>query len=159
MLGTEDRLELRAMADRYCSAVDDGDAAGMTALFVPAGRLVVYEPGATTPLRVWDGEAGFQRLLSVLRDRYRRTFHMIGNHWCEATGEGARGETYCLACHLRETSAGDQEEVAVIRYRDQYVRTAGGWRFSERAAHRQWTTVRPVSTARHEIDTALAGER
>ena len=161
MTGFEDQAAMRRLADVYCSAVDDGDAERMDALFVPEGRLVVYPPGKwpgeAEPLRSWSGVTDFQRLLTVLAESYVRWVHFLGNHWVEVDGDSAAGEAYLFACHLRTTPAGDEEEVALIRYKDGYRRTGDGWRFVERNACRQWTTVRPVSAARHEIDLALRG--
>jgi hypothetical protein len=159
----EDGWALRRLADVYCSAVDDGDAERMASLFVPGGRLVVYRPGewpgTAEPLREWEGVEGFRRLLGVLRESYIRWVHFLGNHWTELSGDRAEGEAYLLACHLRAgAERGEEaEEVAVIRYKDQYIRTEAGWRFHERNACRQWTTVRPVSAGRHEIDAVLHG--
>jgi hypothetical protein len=159
MISFEDHAAMRHLADVYCSAVDDGDAERMASLFVPGGQLVVYPPGTwpgeAEPLRSWTGVADFRRLMAVLADSYVRWVHFLGNHWVEADGGEASGEAYLLACHLRAGAGGEEEEVAVIRYKDHYRRTADGWRFTERNACRQWTTVRPVSAARHEIDLAL----
>jgi hypothetical protein len=159
----EDGVALRRLADVYCSAVDDGDAERMASLFTADGRLVVYPPGTwpgeAAPLRRWDGIEGFRRLLSVLERTYIRWVHFLGNHWTEVAGERAEGEAYLLACHLRAGSGGEEEEVAVIRYKDLYVRTEAGWRFQERNACRQWTTIRPVSAGRHEIDSVLHGPK
>lgn len=160
-----DRLDVRRLADVYCSAVDDGDAARMASLFTADGRLVVYAPGASPgsgePLRRWDGEPGFARLISVLAESYERWVHFLGNHWVDFDDDRASGEAYLFACHLRRAADGAslEEEVAVIRYIDYYVRTADGWRFEERNAQRQWTTVRPVSASQHEIDAVLHGQR
>jgi len=160
-----DHLAMRRLADVYCSAVDDGDAERMAALFVPGGELVVYRPGQwpgedVKPLRRWQGVDDFARLLAVLADSYVRWVHFLGNHWVEIEGDDAYGEAYLQACHLREATDGtQQEEVAVIRYKDFYVRSDEGWRFRERNACRQWTTVRPVSTERHEIDAVLHESR
>ena len=85
--------------------------------------------------------------------------HFLGNHWTEIDGDRAHGQTYLQACHLREREDRLEEEVAMIRYQDHYVKTADGWRFEERNACRQWTTVRPVTTGQHEIDAALHGRR
>jgi hypothetical protein len=157
----EDQVALRRLADVYCSAVDDGDAELMASLFAPGGRLVVYRPGdwpgSGEPLRRWDGIEGFRKLLSVLGESYVRWVHFLGNHWVEVDGDRAHGQAYLFACHLRERDGREEEEVAVIRYVDHYVRTADGWRFEERNACRQWTTVRPVQAAQHEIDAVLHG--
>ena len=86
-----------------------------------------------------------------------RWVHFLGNHWVDIDGDRASGEAYTMACHLRRTGAAQEEEVALIRYRDFYRRTDDGWRFTERHAFRQWTTTRPINAARHEIDLALHG--
>ena len=133
------------------------------ALFSADGSLVVYPPGTwpgdVEPLRRWDGREGFARLLDVLAGSYVRWVHFLGNHWVEVDGDRAAGEAYLLARHLRAGEHGQEEEVAVIRYKDFYVRTTDGWRFAERNACRQWTTVRPVSAGQHEIDAVLHGRR
>jgi hypothetical protein len=162
MTDFEDQVAMRRLADVYCSAVDDGDAAAMAALFAPGGRLVVYRPGdwpgAGEPLRRWDGIEGFTKLLAVLEQAYVRWVHFLGNHWVEVDGDRASGEAYLFACHLRTRGDGaEEEEVAVIRYKDLYVRTSDGWRFEERNACRQWTTVRPLVAGTHEIDALLHG--
>lgn len=157
----EDDAATRRLASIYCSAVDDGEAERMASLFVPSGKLVVYPPGSTPgsaePLRFWEGEEGFRKLISVLGQSYVRWVHFLGNHWVEVDGDRANGEAYVFACHLREGAGGQEEEVAVIRYRDLYVRTDGGWRFETRNAYRQWTTVRPVDAGQHQIDAVLHG--
>ena len=160
----EDHVACRRLADVYCSYVDDGDAKAMASLFHPIGKLVVYNPGdwpgAAEPLRQWDGEEGFARLISVLQQSYERWVHFLGNHWVELDGDRAAGEAYVFACHLRKGADGaEEEEVAVIRYKDFYVRTPNGWRFTERNACRQWTTVRPVSAGQHQIDAVIHGRR
>lgn len=162
MSDIEDWVALRRLADVYCSAVDDGDAARMQALFVPDGHLTVYAEGADPredePMRRWD-VAGLQQLIQVLQDSYVRWVHFLGNHWAEVDRDRAAGETYLLARHLRERSHGHEEEVAVIRYADTYVRTPAGWRFEDRNVRRQWTTVRPVGASQHDIDAVLHGRR
>lgn len=159
MLNADDFVAMRQLASVYCSAVDDGDADRMAALFVPDGRLIVYPagamPGSSEPLRRWEGAAGFSKLIAVLRQSYLRWVHFLGNHWVEGDGDTAQGEAYLFACHLRQGANGEEEEVAIIRYRDQYIRTADGWRFRERHAYRQWTTLRSIDARQHEIDTAL----
>jgi hypothetical protein len=164
MTELEDHAAMRRLADVYCSAVDDGNAELMASLFADGGRLVVYRPGewpgTAEPLRRWDGIEGFRKLLSVLEQAYVRWVHFLGNHWVEVDGDRASGEAYLFACHLRTGADGaEEEEVAVIRYKDFYVRTPDGWRFEERNACRQWTTVRPLTPSTHEIDSLIHGRK
>jgi hypothetical protein len=162
-MNSDDLVAMRQLASVYCSAVDDGNAERMASLFVPNGQLIVYpagsQPGSAEPMRHWEGIAGFSKLIGVLGQSYLRWVHFLGNHWVEVNGDTAHGEAYLFACHLRAGDDGEQEEVAVIRYRDNYVRTADGWRFGERHAYRQWTTLRPIDVRQHVIDIALHGAR
>jgi hypothetical protein len=159
----EDQVATRRLCAIYCSVVDDGNAERMASLFVPNGRLVVYapgsSPGSSAPLRRWEGIEGFRKLIATLGQSYVKWVHFLGNHWVEINGDLAEGEAYLLAHHLRDRANGQEEEVAIIRYRDRYVRTNDGWRFQERNAIRQWTTVRPVIGHQHEIDAVLHGKR
>jgi hypothetical protein len=161
MSNFEDYVATRQLASIYCSAVDDGNTERMASLFVPNGQLIVYSvgsaPGSAEPLRRWEGAEGFGKLITVLGQSYLRWVHFLGNHWVEVNGDTAQGEAYVFACHLRAGDNGEEEEVAVIRYRDNYVRTVEGWRFSERHAYRQWTTLRGIDARQHGIDTALHG--
>jgi hypothetical protein len=155
----EDQVATRRLATVYCSAVDNGDAELMESLFVGGGQLVVYAPGSKPgvgePLRHWQELDGFRKLIATLQQSYVRWAHFLGNHWVEVGGDQAIGEAYLMACHLRQSADAQVEEVAIIRYQDSYVRTSSGWRFAQRNACRQWTTVRPVTTTRHEIDAVL----
>jgi hypothetical protein len=158
-----DQVATRRLASIYCTAVDDGDAERMASLFVAGGQLVLFapgsQPGSAEPLRRWQGVEGFRKLVATLTQSYVRWVHFLGNHWVEVNGDRAAGEAYLMACHLRDSARGQEEEVALIRYRDFYVRTAQGWQFEQRNAYRQWTTVRPVAATQHEIDTVLQGTR
>src|SRR5262249_34998710 len=113
MMFAADLTETRVLASRYCSAVDDGDAARMASLFEPPGRLVVYAPGSTPgksePLRRWEGEQDFARLITVLRESYDRWVHFLGNHSVEVDGDRAAGEAYLLSLGLRRRSDGTEE--------------------------------------------------
>jgi SnoaL-like protein len=156
MTDFEDQVAMRRLADMYCSAVDDGDAEAMAALFVPDGRLVVFAPGTGPgdgePIGILHGVADFARLMASLKKSYVRWLHVLGGHWVTVDGDRATGDSTLTANHLRDD---DTEEVALYRYQDHYVRTAEGWRFRERNACRQWTTVRPVTPATHAVDTGM----
>ena len=152
-------MATRQLASVYCSAVDDGDPERVVSLFVPGGGLSVYGRGKDTPMARLCGVDDFRRLTDALARSYVRWVHFLGNHWVESDGETAEGETYLMACHLRDVDGTHVEEVAVLRYRDEYVRTADGWRFAERHARRQWTSGRPLGETRHAIDAAMGPPR
>jgi catechol 2,3-dioxygenase-like lactoylglutathione lyase family enzyme len=135
---TADLLELRRLVDAYASAVDDGDGAGMAALFVPDGRLLVYEAGSDELAYSYRGPAELANVAAEMERLYTRTFHFVGNFVCEIDGDGATGTPYCVASHLRDDGRGPQIVVMPVRYRDTYVRTPDGWRFEERICTVQW---------------------
>lgn len=140
-----DRLALRALVDRYASAVDARDADAFADLFTPEAVLAVYERDGDDPVVEYRGHAALREVMNLLRS-YSATFHLMANHVCEIGPSGATGETYCMAHHLTEAEAGAgaTDLVMYIRYRDAYARTPGGWRFARRDVLRQWTEERPA---------------
>ncbi|HWF52857.1 MAG TPA: nuclear transport factor 2 family protein [Solirubrobacteraceae bacterium] len=138
-----DRTELRALVDAYASAVDTRDTARFLSLFVPDARLTIHQPGATTPV-TFTGHDELPGALEPL-SAYRATMHLMANHTCELAADSARGETYCLAHHLRPSGDGWEDLVMVIRYGDRYVRPEDKWRFAARDVRIEWTELRPAS--------------
>ncbi len=140
-----DRLALQDLAAHYARCVDRRDFAPLADLFVPSGRIVVYhgDPAKIDPTWTLDGVekiiAGMNQL-----DQYRATQHVLGQQTAEIEGDSARGETYCMANHLHEEDGRMLNFVMAIRYQDSFVRTADGWRFSERVLATDWTEDRPV---------------
>ena len=71
------------------------------------------------------------------------TFHLVGNHSIEVTGDSASGEVYCEAHHLASDGV---DHVMFIRYLDRYRRDGEVWRFAERETFVEWTEDRvPVN--------------
>jgi 3-phenylpropionate/cinnamic acid dioxygenase small subunit len=140
-----DVLELRALVDRYAAAVDDLDADGFVALFLPEAVLDIYAPGADEPAAVYRGADELRGVFDLLA-RFERTHHMMGNHLCELDGDAGTGHVHCIARHLRRHEGEERDLVMVIRYRDAYRRTPEGWRFAERQVRLQWTEDHPAST-------------
>ena len=138
-----DRLALRALVDRYASAVDARDADAFAALFTADGVLAVYESEGREPVVEYRGHEALRDVMGLLRT-FSTTFHVMANHICETAGDEAAGEVYCTAHHLTETGEGATNLVMYIRYRDAYLRTTAGWRFSRRDVLRQWTEERPA---------------
>ena len=140
---TADVLALRALVDRYASAVDARDADAFAALFTPGAVLAVYESEDADPVVEYRGHEALRGVMGLL-STYSSTFHLMANHLCATAGAEATGEVYCMAHHLTEDAGGATDLVMYIRYRDAYERTPGGWRFARRDVLRQWTEERPA---------------
>ena len=139
-----DLLALRALVDRYASAVDARDADGFAGLFTAGGSLAVYETEDAEPVVEYRGHDALRSVMDLLRN-FSTTFHLMANHTCAVAGDEATGEVYCMAHHIIEgADGGETDLVMYIRYRDAYVRAPEGWRFARRDVMRQWTEERPA---------------
>ena len=143
-----DRLEIRALVDRYARAADQVDGPGAATLFIPEGVLRIFERGITEPVRERIGREAIATAFAGL-SRYDVTVHVVANHLVEIDGDAASGETYCLAHHVRTVGEGAQAHLSdymmAIRYLDTFARTAEGWRIAQRHLQLEFTEERPVS--------------
>ena len=116
----------------YCHLVDFGNAPGIADLFTTQGRWTSAEVDM-------DGQdairAGFTRRQAVTR---RQSRHLCTNVVIDVTGDEAAGLCY-LVNYRHDSESGSAESPApagipkyVGEYRDRFVRTPHGWRFSER---------------------------
>jgi hypothetical protein len=129
--------ELRHLADVYALTMDDRDAETLIGLFAPEGVLTI----ASEQTREFAAPEGLVQIIGYM-SRYAETMYFVGNHVCEIDGDRASGETYSMAYHRRD----GQLIVNAIRYLDEYVRLADGWRFQRRDARILWTEARELST-------------
>lgn len=150
-VNTADAVALRRLVDRYAMTVDAGDGPGFAELFEEDALLqVYYGPESAGPPAETRGRDRLSAIPERL-GRYDRTFHFVGNHVCSVDGDGATGQTYCLAHHVNQNPMGGTDYVMVICYDDTYRRgTDGCWRFARRRVLTQWTetrTINPVPTS------------
>jgi uncharacterized protein (TIGR02246 family) len=141
------RIALRALVDEYASAVDARDGDRFAGVFTADGVLAIIEPGDDDPALVYTGADELRAVMKLLAP-YSTTFHLMANHTCRVDGARAEGEVYCLANHLTEEEDGPRNTVMVIRYRDTYESTDGGWRIARRDVLRQWTEYHAAERAR-----------
>ena len=128
--------ELRALVDGYAVAVDERDAAALTALFASDGVLAIVGADGVESHRYVGREA-----IAEVTDRlgrYDRTMHLVSTHRCRADEHGGTGVAYCEAHHRR----GDADAVRFIRYDDEYVRADGRWCFGFRSVTTLWIDER-----------------
>ena len=121
----EAELAIRALAARYCFAIDDHDLDAVGDLF-------------TDDARVWsrDGVMDAQGRAAII-EQYRGRFAVLGpsnhvshDHWIRF-GSDPDSATGLLSAHA-ELYRNDTPMVTALRYTDEYRRVGGQWRFSER---------------------------
>ena len=93
----------------------------------------------------YDGRAAIVSTLDYLDAHYPRSMHFVGNHQVELAGETAKGLVYCLAHHVYSRDGEDRDTLMVIRYQDEYRRTADEWRIARRALRIDWQEDRPLT--------------
>jgi hypothetical protein len=132
------RAELRALVEDYATYTDQLDYDAWVDLFVPDGEFTSSNPDATEPFYAARGRAELEGVLHN-NDGWERTFHFIGNHRCTfVEGQNPTGVTYCQASHLMAGSNPRKAFIMLIKYNDEYVLTADGWRFAARHQDFAW---------------------
>jgi hypothetical protein len=114
----EDRFELRDLTLRYCRAIDDSDWPALRELFADRTDL----PGAAGG----DETVG---LLRSMRSTYGRTIHTAHGQLVDFLDDDHA--TGMVTSHA-ELDIKGETVVCAMRYYDDYVREAAGWRFARR---------------------------
>jgi hypothetical protein len=136
-----DRLDaldqIRQLASRYALGVDTRNLDALMELFVEDVRVGKDLTGRPA-LREW-----YARSL----ERFGNSIHFVGNHVIDIMSpDEAKGVVTCRD----ELEFGDEWQVGMIQYWDNYVRRDGRWYFKRRKLHR-WYIVdalkRPGHTA------------
>jgi hypothetical protein len=135
---------VRTLAHRYAAAVDDRDFPAVAALFAPDGVLATAQPPShLDPVVEHVGPAGVLQAMALLGG-VPRTFHAIVGE----VYDGTHGRIACVAHHLVERDGLVTDLVWHLRYLDDYVETADGWRFARREVHVDVVESRAVKAAR-----------
>lgn len=130
---------IRRLCAAYARAVDRNDAETFAGLF--CADAVLEGPGFRL-----EGIAQIRAVPAMLRQRYRCTLHLLHNQTLAFAGDGAAGETYCLAHHLTDRGGGEASDLVwAIRYQDRFVRQGADWKFASRSVLLDWTETRTVS--------------
>lgn len=134
------------LAGRYAVAVDDRDAAALSALFAPDAEFV--QPPALTrgagELVTVGAEAIAATVLGAT-ERLHATHHAVHQVVVDAEGDRGTGRVYCLAHHLYPGRDGMRDNAIAIRYRDAYVRIDGRWLIARRELAVDFTEDRAVT--------------
>jgi ketosteroid isomerase-like protein len=137
-----DRLAIRELVDAYADCADRRDAEAQKALFTEDTHFVVYMGGqGSEPTQVLDGREALTPVFDDL-NRYQATMHFNGQSTISLDGDGATGESYCVAHHLFTDDGERKLMVAWLRYGDTFVKLDGAWLFAERNLYVDWTETR-----------------
>jgi ketosteroid isomerase-like protein len=141
-----DRLAIRELVEAYAHCADRRDAKGQMSLFTTDTHFVVFmnakDPKPSMELRSQEA------LAPVFADlnKYDATTHFIGQSTISTlTGDGATGETYCLAHHVTVDGEKKRLMLASLRYLDTFVKVDGAWLFAERLLYVDWLEERALS--------------
>ncbi|WP_395397694.1 nuclear transport factor 2 family protein [Novosphingobium sp. BL-8A] len=133
---TMDRHLLRQTAEIYAIGADRRDKDLWRQVL--AEDCVIEGPGFTST-----GQEACLSSIDALGAMFRATQHRVHQQLAAVEDDRAFGETYCTAEHLLR----DRDAVLVwaLRYRDEWRREVGGWRFTWRTLVLDWTETRPVT--------------
>ena len=141
-----DRLAIRELIDAYAHYADRRDANGQMALFTEKTAFHVYmDSRSPEPTYVLHGRSALAPVFANL-NRYQVTTHFNGQSTIRLGGDGATGESYCIAHHV--TVDGDKRTlmIATIRYLDTFEKQNGVWLFAERRLMVDWTETRSMAS-------------
>jgi len=131
MTAANDRVEIEALVHEYARRIDDGDFAGVAALF--AEGSVCAADG--TPLAT--GAAAVEDLYTATTRRYEdgtpRSHHVTTNLSVTIDLSTAEARSYFTV--FQATDGLSLQPIVAGRYEDTFARTAGGWRFDRRVMH------------------------
>jgi hypothetical protein len=139
-----DRLELEQLVTRYAYAIDERAFARLDDIFT-ADAYIDYRAmggiaGRYPQIREWLPQA-----LAV----FPAYMHFNGNFLFEIDGDAARGKVACfnpMVLPKADGTPGEGETMFLgLWYHDRYVRTAAGWRISERIEKRSYDFNMPAA--------------
>ncbi len=124
-----DRLEIQDLLTRYCYAIDDADFEALDSIFTPDAMIDYTESGGAKGTI-----AEIKRWLPIaLAGPIPRYQHMISTSEIKLVGDRATSRTILFNPLVYPRAEGaDQVFFIGLWYRDELVRTAGGWRISSR---------------------------
>ena len=142
-----DRLALRELVDAYAFCADTRDVEGQKALFTDDTHFVVYMAGEGSDAT--DDLHGRESLTPVFDNlnTYEVTMHFNGQSTVALDGDGATGETYCMAHHVYSADGERKLMIAGLRYQDTFVKADRTWRFAERRLYVRWIETRTLEAA------------
>jgi hypothetical protein len=136
-----DEADIRRLACRYAQAFDSADGDLLASLFTADGAIEA--PGGR-----FVGSEALRGAPAIVAARYLRTFHAVLNQTMAIDGDRASVLTYGIARHLLAADDGGHFcREMTLRYADDCLRTAAGWRLQRRRLLLDWTQEYPVTPA------------
>jgi 3-phenylpropionate/cinnamic acid dioxygenase small subunit len=127
-----DRIALSDLVHRYAAGVDDRRFDHVTGLFADDATLSLPDPPRVLePVAVHRGHSEIETAIGAVA-AVERTHHAIVGEVYTEEPHGARGRVSCIAHHWSRRDDQITDVVWHLRYDDEYVRTAAGWRFRSR---------------------------
>jgi hypothetical protein len=136
--------ECQRLVTAYCHYVDHGEAAKIAELFTDDGQWLSPDIKMIGKEKLRKGFAGRQA------NEARMSRHVCNNLLIDVIDEdNAEGVVYVTLYRYdgevgRKFSPMDEQPVMVGEYRDKFVRTDEGWRFSERVIDISFIRLQPA---------------
>jgi 3-phenylpropionate/cinnamic acid dioxygenase small subunit len=128
----EDRQAIVDLLISYATALDTRDFDGLGDVYL-ADAVAIYDGHRC------EGLDAIKDICKAALVPLTASQHFLGNFHVELDGDRARSETYLHAQHFRAGARGRSTYVMAGTYRDQLIRTEGGWRIEYRELEITWT--------------------
>jgi len=136
MSALEDHRSIVDLTVAYCWALDTRSWDDLDEVFVPS---------ATADLGgAYSGIAAIKDRVSSVLAPLDASQHTVSTHQVRIAGERATCRCYLQAQHVDRDAEGGSTLMVGGHYRDALVRTAAGWRITERVLTVTWTDGNPA---------------
>lgn len=149
-VSADDRAALADLVHRYAAGVDDRQFDAVASLFTVDAELIVPEPpNILTPVHPHRGRPAIAKALAAVAT-VTRTEHAIVGEVYDADppsvprSDTVRGRVACVAHHWTQRADDVLDVIWHLRYDDEYVSSANGWRIHRRALTVHAIEARPV---------------
>ena len=132
-----DKQEITEICYRYALSIDGRDWAGLAQCFTP--DAVAHYQGLPDCMSYQAIEDTCRGALTPLT----ASQHLITNVVVTLEGDAATTVCYFQAQHVKDGTPGGDQFIIAGRYRDDFVRTEGGWRIKERNLDIMWSSGNP----------------
>jgi hypothetical protein len=145
-----DRLALADLVHLYAASVDDRRFRDVLELFTDTAELLLPDPpNALEPVRAHRGRDGVRTAMAALAAVDRTEHAIVGEVYAAGPEpDYALGRITCIAHHWTRHADQVTDLVWHLRYDDEYLRTASGWRIHGRALTINAIETRPVRRLR-----------
>lgn len=134
-----DRLEIDDLLARYSFAIDERDWDALDDIFTVDARIDYSETGG-----VAGSLAEIKRWLPIALERFPIFQHLVATTRLVIDGDTAAARSILFNPMVHEAGNGERRTFFIgLWYRDRLVRTADGWRISERYEEMAWTHDAP----------------